>query len=160
MNIAKSPLSQLVLTLKIPSANNNQPQDSDIIPQQIRTKQIINQQKQKYENYWLETTKTQSKLNCYLALNRQYTVAEYLSTVTDNKVRKTLTMYRLSEHSLAIERGRYRQTWLPREDRLCSHCSQGVVETELHFLTACDKYKHIREQYYPKFTELTKTSLV
>ena len=166
MNIEKSPLSQLVLMLNKPTSepprdtpNNNPPQDSDIIPQQIRPNQIMNQQKQKYENYWIETTKTQSKLNCYLALKRQYTVAEYLSMVTDNKVRKTLTMYRLSEHSLAMEKGRHGQTWLPIEDRLCSHCGQGVVETELHFLTACDKYKQIREEYYPKFTQITKIKI-
>ena len=72
--------------------------------------------------------KKQSKLECYLALNRQYTVAEYLTTVTDPNLRKALTMYRLSEHSLAFERGRRRQTWLSREDRLCAHCPQHEVE--------------------------------
>jgi hypothetical protein len=45
--------------------------------------------------------------------------------------------YRLSEHSLAIEKSRRRQTWLSREDRLCAHCPQNEVETELHFLTSC-----------------------
>ncbi len=37
------------------------------------------------------------------ALNREYTMASYLSAVTDVKLSKTLTMYRLSEHSLAVE---------------------------------------------------------
>ena len=37
-----------------------------------------------------------------MALNREYTVAEYLTTVTEPNLRKALTMYRLSEHSLAI----------------------------------------------------------
>ena len=40
--------------------------------------------------------KKQSKLECYLALNREYTVAKYLTTVTDPNLRKALTMYRLS----------------------------------------------------------------
>ena len=31
--------------------------------------------------------KKQSKLKCYLALNREYTVAEYLTTVTDPNLR-------------------------------------------------------------------------
>ena len=61
--------------------------------------------------HWKELTKKQSKLECYLALNREYTVAEYLTTVTDPNLRKALTMYRLSEHSLAIEKGHHRQTW-------------------------------------------------
>ena len=69
--------------------------------------------------------KNQSKLQCYLALNRQNMVADYLTTVTDRKLRKTLTRYRLSEHSLAIETGRHRQTWLPREDSL-------AIETGRH----------------------------
>src|SRR4029434_1948334 len=54
-----------------------------------------------------------------------------LSTVSDAKQRKYLTRYRLN-HSLAIKRGRHRQTWLPREERLCIHCSQGRVETHTH----------------------------
>jgi hypothetical protein len=69
-------------------------------------------------------------------INREYTVAEYLTTVTDTKFRKALTMYRLSEDSLAIEKGHGRQTWLSREDRLCAHCPQSEVETELHFLAS------------------------
>ena len=80
-------------------------------------------------------------------LNREYTVAEYLTTVTDPNLRKALTKYRLSEHSLAVEKSRRRQTWLSREDRLCAHCPQNEVETELHFLTSCQKYDHSRETY-------------
>ena len=68
-----------------------------------------------------------------MALNREYTVANYLSTVSDAKQRKNLTRYRVSNQSLVIKRGRHRQTWLPREERLCIHCSQGMVETEYHF---------------------------
>jgi hypothetical protein len=67
----------------------------------------------------------------YLALNREYTVAEYLTTVTDPKRRKSLTMYR--------------KTWLSREDRLCAHCPQNEVETELHFLTSCQMYDQNRD---------------
>ena len=91
-----------------------------------------------------------------MALNREYTVAEYLTTVTDPNLRKALTMYRLSEHSLAIEKGSCRQTWLSREDGLCAHCPRGEVETELHFLTSCPIYNHIRETYFPHITQIHK----
>ena len=50
-------------------------------------------------------------------------------------------LVREREHSLAIEVGRHRQAWLPKETRLCPHCEQGTVETELHFLTQCTKYE-------------------
>ena len=59
-------------------------------------------------------------------------------------------MYRLSEYSLAIEKVRCRQTWLSREDRLCP---KNEVETELHFLTSCPMYDHIRDTYFPQITQ-------
>ena len=78
-------------------------------------------------------------------------MADYLSTVTDTKHRTTLTKYRLSEHSLAIETGRYKKSWLPKEERSCQLCKENKVETELHFLTECTKLKPIRTKYFPKF---------
>ena len=65
-------------------------------------------------------------------------------------------MYRLSEYNLAIEKGRRRQIWLSREVRLCAHCPQNEVETELHFLTSCPMYDHIRETYFPQITQIHK----
>jgi hypothetical protein len=65
------------------------------------------------------------------------------TTVTDPKIRKALTMYRLSEHSLAIEKGRRRQ----REDRLCAHCPQNEEKTEPHFLTSCRTHKEFENKY-------------
>ena len=84
-------------------------------------------------------------------------MAEYLTTVTDTNLRKALTTYRLREHSLAIEKGRRRQTWLSREDRQCAHYPQNEVETELHFLTSCQMYDdHIRDTYFPQITQIHK----
>ena len=57
---------------------------------------------------------------------------------------KSLTIDRLSEQSLAIEKGRRRQTWLSREDRLCAHCPQHEV------------YDHIRDTYFPQITHTHK----
>ena len=65
-------------------------------------------------------------------------------------------MYRLSEHTLAIEKGRRRQTWLSRDDRLCAHCPKNEVETELHFLPSCQMYDHIRDTYFPQITQIHK----
>ena len=69
-------------------------------------------------------------METYVALNRQYTVATDLTTASDTKLRRTLIKYRLSEHNMAVEVGRHRQTWLSREERLCSYCDQGTVERD------------------------------
>ena len=95
-------------------------------------------------------------MHCYLALNRQYIIADYLSMVTDQQLKQTLTKYRLSEHSLAIEKGRHRKTWLPPEQRLCCHCTLNEPETELHFLTKCEKYKQIRQTQFTKLEAIRK----
>ncbi len=84
-------------------------------------------------------------------------MAEYLFTVSDKKLRSTLTRYRLSGHKLMIETGRHRQTWLPPEQRLCSHCDLNQMETELHFLTECSKYTDIQTVYYDKIQQIHPT---
>ena len=134
LNKDRSPLCQLVLKL-CPHTPDLQDRHQTIWPNQI-----ISKQKENYIKYWKETTKSQSKLEFYLTLNREYMVAEYLTTVTDIKLRKTLTMYRL-----AIETGRHRQNRLPREARLCSLCHKREVETESHFLLHCEKYGFERD---------------
>ncbi len=69
----------------------------------------------------------------------------------------TLTRYRLSRHKLMIETGRHRQTWLPPEQRLCSHCDLNQMETELHFLTECSKYTDIRQCSTTKLQQIHPT---
>ncbi len=83
--------------------NNIQHQDTEIFIHKIRPNQIIKTLKENYLTYWNETTEKQSKLECYLALSRDYTTAEYLSTVKDTKLRRQMTRYRLSGHTLTIE---------------------------------------------------------
>lgn len=143
LHLRKSPLLQLVLRL----TEISQPQDSNTLST-IRPTQIINTEKYKYITHWTNTIKNQQKLECYLALNQEYTMAKYLSTVTDVKLRKVLTMYRLSEHSLAVGTGRRRQTWLSREERICSLCSLGEIETE------CPNNLNIRDHFYPKINKI------
>ena len=87
VNPEKSPLIQMILKLQkqTNTTNNSQHQDSEISIHTIWPNQIIKAQKENYLTYWTETTEKQSKLECYLALNRDYTTAEYLSTVKDCK---------------------------------------------------------------------------
>ncbi len=117
----------------------------------IRPTQINNTEKNKYIIHWTNTIKNQHKLECYSPLNQEYTMANYLTTVTDVK---TLTMYRLSEHSLAVETGRRRQIWLSCVEIICSHCSLGEIETELHFLTDCQKCQKTRDHFYPNINHI------
>lgn len=54
-------------------------------------------------------------METYVALNRQWQ-----PTLSDTKLRRMLTKYRLSQHNLAVEVGQYKQAWPLQEGRLCS----------------------------------------
>ena len=89
-----------------------------------------------------------------MTLKRDYKLAEYLSTVRDRKQRQILTRYRLSDHKLAIETGRHKKSWQPKESRTCDHCLTGEVETEMHFLLQCEAFKDTRNLYFNKFNHI------
>ncbi len=95
----------------------------------------------------------QNKLQCYSTLNRTTTFANYL-LIKPFKERQILSKYRLSDHDLEIERGRHRQTWSEREQRICRHCDLQQIEDEKHFLMMCPKYLHVRETFLPRFKAL------
>ncbi len=95
----------------------------------------------------------QHKLQCYSTLNRTTTFANYL-LIKPFKERQILSKYRLSDHDLEIERGRHRQTWTEREQRICRHCDLQQIEDEKHFLMMCPKYLHVRETFLPRFKAL------
>ena len=99
----------------------------------------------KYITYWKDTTITQNTLECFLAF---HTVLG--GKLSDHRVGEKQTIYRLKEHSLAIETGRHRRIWLPREDRLCTLCPQREVETELHFLFHCEDFADIQAIFFCK----------
>ena len=75
-------------------------------PDTLHNKALTYKERRPRNQLFLGLTNTSRKTRQkphQLALNRKYTVTEYLSTVIDPKLRKSLRMYRLSEHSLTIE---------------------------------------------------------
>ena len=151
LNPEKSPLCQLVLRLTAPPQTySDQSLPNTDLKTPIRVNQIMTKCKETYLEHWTDKTKSQSRLDCYLALKTKYTFAKYLSTVRDRNQRQILTKYRLSDHKLAIEKGRLKKTWKPKENRLCDHCSADEVETEMHFLLHCEQSHEIRNHYFSK----------
>ena len=116
-------------------------------------KQTDKDNKLKYINQWKTEIQSIHKLECYNLLNREFELAQYLTQIKDPLKRQTLTKYRLSDHKLAIETGRHKREWLERSKRICPHCESGEVETEIHFLTNCSKYKQIRDDFFIKFIQ-------
>ena len=119
-----------------------------------KVKEIGNITKEEYIQDWQIKVTQVNKLKYFHKIKSDYKLAPYLTEISNYGQRKLLTRYRISDHSLCVETGRHKPSWRAREFRLCSHCTDGVVEDELHFLTQCSKYKHIRDTYFTLIAQI------
>ena len=87
---------------------------------------------------------THNKLELYSKIKQKFVYEKYLDYIVDKKKRISLCKFRLSNHHLSIERGRYLRPVIPVKDRLCLICDKSDIENEEHFLLHCTKYNGIR----------------
>jgi hypothetical protein len=73
-------------------------------------------------------------LRTYRKMKREYCMGKYLHIVINKNIRSSFATFRLSDHSLMIEKGRHIR--LDYEKRLCPF-KCAVVEDEHHFLFIC-----------------------
>ena len=66
----------------------------------------------------------------------------YNSYMNDSQ-RQVITRWRLSNHKLQVELGRYSN--IPREDRKCTRCN--VLEDEYHAIFVCPAFHHLRVKH-------------
>ena len=84
-----------------------------------------------------------SMLKYYSSLVNISEKATIYSSFVDDRYRAVITRWRLSNHKLRIETGRYRD--IPREDRKCFICN--VIEDEWHVIFNCPSFLYIRRNY-------------
>lgn len=135
LHVAKSPMSRLGMSL---SSSN-----STILTQSGPTKA---REKEMYIKPWISATRTL----CYLALNRQNKVADYLGTVTDQKLRKTNTNWVTTVWLLRLvdKPGNPEKTEKRTE---CHFCPQQETDKEQNFLLCCSSVcKVIRTKFFTK----------
>ena len=68
--------------------------------------------------------------------------------VRDHKLRKVISRFRLSSHSLEIEKGRHCRPKIPASERKCNVCKNNEVEDENHFLMSCSGFDNLRQEYF------------
>ena len=98
-----------------------------------------------------------SKVSLLKVIKPNIGMAPYIS-ISNFASRKIIAKFRLSDHPLEIERGRYMK--IPRSKRLCKICHGGVEDIE-HFSLACNELKEIRlpfivtiQKIFPNFSNL------
>ena len=82
-----------------------------------------------------------TSLSYYRALKFNTPSIIYSSFMDDVK-RSIITRWRLSNHRLKIELGRYQRPIIKRHERLCDTCE--VLDDEAHAIFFCSRFNHIR----------------
>jgi hypothetical protein len=95
-----------------------------------------------YRAHWNNKILSETKLRTYRTFKGNFELENYLSLLP-SKYRKAYTRFRISAHTLKIERGRYTRPPTPVDERTCSHCPDKV-EDEFHFLLECPAYHELR----------------
>jgi hypothetical protein len=68
---------------------------------------------------------------------------DYLHNIKSVRLRRSITIIRISAHSLHVKVGRYKQ--LPVRDSICAY-GKTDIEDEVHFLIACQLYLNLRTE--------------
>ena len=58
-----------------------------------------------------------------------------------------IAQLRTNSHHLQCKTGRWKRPKEAWEERVCTFCTSGAVESEKHFILECDVFKDIRESY-------------
>ena len=95
----------------------------------------------KFHQTAFETIRNEkSKLRVYAIFKNKIGFEKYLFNIKNPAKRAILTKFRLSNHKLMVEVGRYKG--IPKEMRFCPFCP-NTVESEIHILFSCSTYRHI-----------------
>ena len=97
-----------------------------------------------HQNTFANITSDSSKLRTYCLFKTSIGFEEYLSTIHNTDVRVSFTKFRLSNHSLMIEKGRHQK--VDKDQRFCPLCP-GSVEDEIHFLLECSCFEDHRTRF-------------
>lgn len=108
----------------------------------------VNTMKTEYVKTWNNSVFHSRKLEFYRTFKENYELEHYLELIRDFDQRRNLTKFRISNHKLAIETGRYGK--IPVDERICIFCPSKEIETEEHMVLNCSSYSDLRSQFFQK----------
>ena len=98
---------------------------------------IISNIKQSYISFWKHQVEHSSNLSFYSTFKKEYNLEKYLTIINDANQQRSFTRFRISNHMLMVESGRYQN--IPREERICQIRTSNEVETDFLLLVMCKK---------------------
>ena len=118
--------------------------------------------REKYINYFKHgINNPDSKLRTYRLFKSSYHMENYIMLNVNKQLIYQLARFRISNHCLAIERGRFatknkdgKYTNTPTAERLCKFCIDNAVEDKLHFMVSCSLYDKRRQTFFNSLNDL------
>lgn len=92
----------------------------------------------------------ENKIFLYKSIKSNDLTCEYYLSHPNMAVRKNITKFRISDHPLFIETGRYHRPKILRHERLCKICK--VLDDEGHFFFTCKINESIRKNLILNFS--------
>ena len=102
-------------------------------------------------------SKESSKLRTYKIIKGHIGLETYLTTMNNIKHRTQLTRFRLSNHTLMIEKGRHQN--IDKNLRFCPFCP-GTIEDEIHFVLECQCFATHRKELFSAINKKSKGTYI
>ena len=102
------------------------------------------------KNHQLNLIRTNKKLFYSIFKNRETNNSEFINHIRNPEHRHVASKFRIEDHNLKIETGRFTIPKSPEDLRICDHCYLNSVENELYILFHCDLYNDLRNTLFIK----------
>ena len=90
----------------------------------------------------------------YNTFKKEFEPEGYLDQIKHISARKQFAKFRISNHQLQIETGRYRTDKIFNANRICKLCNLNETEDETHLLFHCHCYNSIRMSFIQNLKSL------
>ena len=97
--------------------------------------------------------KTNKKLRFYSIFRNETNYFEFINHIRNAEHRPVGSKFRIGNHNLKIETGRFTIPKTPEDLRICDHCNLNSVEHEMHMFFHCDLYNDLRKTLFIKIND-------
>ena len=110
-----------------------------------------------YREKWLSEINDSVKnpmLRLYKEFKKSFEFESYIKLISDRKIQKSISQFRLSSHCLRIHTGRHERdgkgNYTPAKNRFCLSCKSGEIDDEQHLLNSCNSHNPERNILFTK----------
>ena len=102
------------------------------------------------KNHQINLMRTNKKLKLYSLFKNETNYSDLINHIRNPEHRRVASKFRIGNHNLKIETGRFTIPKTPEDLRICDHCNLNSVENELHILFHCDLCNDLRKTVFIK----------